>query len=109
MVRLLCDRPLVKVDPAQILWTPAGENLPSLSARALVDVTDGDTPNIRMPVRMLSIDTPEVTAGSPSGARRVDFKFAELVQWMKDRIAAVSAGHRDYDSSHSLPAYEYRL
>jgi hypothetical protein len=27
-----------------------------------VDVTDGDTPKIRMPVRMLSVDTPEVTA-----------------------------------------------
>lgn len=84
------------VDTVQILWTPAGENLPSLGARALVDVTDGDTPNIRMPVRMLSIDTPEVTAGSPSGARRVDDKFEELVQWLKAGIAPVSAGFRDY-------------
>ncbi len=84
------------VDPVQILWTPAGENLPSLGARALVDVTDGDTPNIRMPVRMLSIDTPEVTAGSPSGACRVDDRFAELVKWMKTGIAPVSARYREY-------------
>lgn len=68
------------VDPVQILWTPAGENLPSLGARALVDVTDSDTPNIRMPVRMLSIDTPEVTAGSACGALRVDDRFAQLVE-----------------------------
>ena len=45
------------IDPVEILWTPAGQNLPSPGSRALVDVSDGDTPNIRMPVRMLSIDT----------------------------------------------------
>ena len=36
-------------------------NMPSLNTKALVDIHDGDAPNIRMPVRMLSIDTPEVT------------------------------------------------
>ena len=36
----------------------------------LVDMTDGDTPNIRMPVRMLSVDTPEVTAKPISGHKR---------------------------------------
>ncbi|MGH3716977.1 MAG: hypothetical protein ACRDT4_26485 [Micromonosporaceae bacterium] len=50
------------IDPVQIFWSPAGATVPSLGARALVDVTDGDTPNLRMPVRMLSVDTPEVTA-----------------------------------------------
>ena len=84
------------VDDISILWTPAGHNLPSLGARALVDVSDGDTPNIRMPVRMLSIDTPEVTARSDNGARKVDVKFAELRQWIIDGHAPVSRGFADY-------------
>lgn len=83
-------------DPISILWTPAGFNMPALGARALVDVSDGDTPNIRMGVRMLSIDTPEVTARSPNGAANVDAKFAELVGWLEDGTAPVSAGFRDY-------------
>ncbi len=90
------------IDPVEVLWTPAGQNLPSLGARALVDVSDGDTPNIRMPVRMLSIDTPEVTAKSAAGAARVDAKFAELVGWLKDGTAPVRAAFRD----HILPKLE---
>ena len=34
------------IEPVQVLWSPAGITMPSLGARALVDVTDGDTPNI---------------------------------------------------------------
>lgn len=51
----------------------------------LVDITDGDTPNIRMPVRMLSVDTPEVTARTAAGAARIDEKFAQLAQWIEQR------------------------
>lgn len=87
------------VDAIRVLWTPAGHTLPSLGARALVDVTDGDTPNIRMPVRMLSIDTPEVTAGSAAGAARVDARFRELRQWIIDGRAPVTRGFAD----HILP------
>jgi len=83
-------------DPISILWTPAGFNLPALGARALVDVSDGDTPNIRMPVRMLSVDTPEVTAKSENGAAKVDAKFTELAQWIRDGVAPVSRPFRDY-------------
>lgn len=83
-------------DKTEILWTPAGENLPSLGSKALVDVTDGDTPNIRMPIRMLSIDTPEVTAKSLSGAESVDAKFEQLVRWLKNGTAPASTQFRDY-------------
>ena len=83
-------------DPISILWTPAGFNLPSLGARALVDVSDGDTPNIRMSVRMLSIDTPEVTARSERGAEKVDAKLAELADWLEQGVAPVSRPFRDY-------------
>jgi len=91
-------------EPIRILWTPAGFNLPSLGGRALVDISDGDTPNIRMPVRMLSIDTPEVTARSEAGAARVDAKFAELAAWIRDGTAPVSARFAD----HVLPRLEQR-
>ena len=46
------------IDPVQVLWSPAGATIPSLGDLALVDVHDGDTPSVRMSVRMLSIDTP---------------------------------------------------
>ena len=84
------------IDPVQILWTPAGQNLPSLGSKALVDVTDGDTPNVRMPIRMLSIDTPEVTASSEAGAKKIDARFSKLAGWLKDGTAPVSAAFRDY-------------
>lgn len=84
------------IDPIQILWTPAGERIPNLGSRALVDVSDGDTPNIRMPIRMLSIDTPEVTARSENGAMNVDAKFSELAEWIKAGKAPVSDGFAEY-------------
>lgn len=90
------------IEAVQVLWSPAGATMPSLGARALVDVTDGDTPNIRMPIRMLSVDTPEVTADSPEGAAMVDQRFAELAGWIRDGRAPVSAELAD----HLLPRLE---
>src|SRR5215468_2667290 len=66
------------IEAVQVLWSPAGVTLSSVGAHALVDVTDGDTPNIRMPVRMLSVDTPEVTAHTEARAREVDEEFTRL-------------------------------
>jgi endonuclease YncB( thermonuclease family) len=73
------------IDPVQILWTPAGINMPSLDTKQFIDTHDGDTPNIRVPVRMLSIDTPETTAQTSAGAARVDEKLAQLAEWISDR------------------------
>lgn len=84
------------LEHTQILWTPSGKNLPSLGSKSLVDVSDGDTPNIRMPIRMLSIDTPEVTAKSANGAALVDAKFNKLAEWIKNGKAPLSHGFRDY-------------
>ena len=91
-----------KMEKIQILWLPAGTNLPSLGSRSLSDVSDGDTPNIRMPIRMLSIDTPEVTARSDSGAAKVDAKFKELAGWIKEGKAPVKKVFAD----HILPKLE---
>lgn len=80
------------VEPVQVLWSPAGATMPALGGRPLVDVTDGDTPNVRMPIRMLSVDTPEVTARSAAGAERVDARMLQLVEWIDAGIAPVSRG-----------------
>lgn len=84
------------IEATQILWTPAGQSLPSLGSKALVDVSDGDTPNIRMPIRMLSIDTPEVTARSPKRAAAIDEEFKQLAAWIKIGTAPVSKAFADY-------------
>lgn len=75
--------------PVEIFWSPSGATTSSLDRKALVDIHDGDTPSIRMPVRMLSIDTPEVTAGSAAGARKIDEKLAQLAEWIQRRPADV--------------------
>ena len=79
------------IDALQVLWTPAGDNLPARDSRRLVDITDGDTPNIRMPIRMLSVDTPEVTAKTEAGAAKVDTKFTQLAEWIDQGKAPISA------------------
>ncbi|MFH8371032.1 nuclease [Streptomyces sp. NPDC018031] len=84
------------IDPVQVLWSPAGATMPSLGARRLVDVHDGDTPHIRMPVRMLSVDTPEVTAETEAGAQRVDENFTQLAAWIKQGKAPVSPGLAEF-------------
>ncbi|MEU4560504.1 thermonuclease family protein [Actinoplanes sp. NPDC023936] len=78
-------------DPVQVFWAPAGASMPTLGARALVDVTDGDTPNLRMPVRMLSVDTPEVTARNEQRAAATDTEFLQLAEWIRKGLAPISA------------------
>ncbi|MEV0032466.1 thermonuclease family protein [Nocardia sp. NPDC050793] len=85
------------LEAVQIFWSSGGVGMPSLDSKALVDIHDGDTPSIRMPVRMLSIDTPEVTAGSPQGAVAVDEKFAQLAEWIQQRPADVPISRRFAD------------
>ncbi len=84
------------LEQTQILWRPAGVNLPSLGSKSLVDVSDGDTPNIRMPIRMLSIDTPEVTARSDVRAATIDSNFTTLAEWIRAGVAPVSIRFADY-------------
>lgn len=79
------------IDALQVLWMPAGESLPARDARALVDISDGDTPNVRMPIRMLSVDTPEVTARSEARAATIDGEFAQLAEWMQQGKAPITA------------------
>jgi hypothetical protein len=45
---------------------------------------------------MLSVDTPETTPGAPKGAAKIDDKFLELAQWIKDGTAQVSTAFAHY-------------
>ncbi|GAB7051966.1 thermonuclease family protein [Catenuloplanes indicus] len=90
------------MDPIQILWAPDGASMPHLGAKALVDVTDGDTPNLRMPVRMLSVDTPEVTARSADRAAAIDQDFKQLASWMEEGRAPIG----DALAEHLKPRLE---
>jgi hypothetical protein len=78
------------IDAVQILWSPAGVTLSALDPLELVDVTDGDTLNIRLPVRLLSIDTPEVTARTDQRAQAIDQEFAQLAEWIGQGRAPIS-------------------
>jgi hypothetical protein len=78
------------IDAVQILWSPAGVTLSALDPLELVDVTDGDTANIRLPVRLLSVDTPEVTARTDQRAQAIDQEFVQLAEWIGQGRAPIS-------------------
>lgn len=80
----------VVADTMNISWAPSGGVSMTPIDGQLVDVTDGDTPNMRMPIRMLSVDTPEVTARSTTRAEAIDAEFTELAGWIRQGIAPIS-------------------
>ncbi len=70
------------MDNVQIFWDPKGIELNQLgNKRKSGDPADGDTPYVRMPIRMLGIDTPETKyqVGEPKANER----FAELKQLLE--------------------------
>ncbi|MBH0779488.1 hypothetical protein [Nocardia bovistercoris] len=56
------------IEPVQVSFSTAEVAMPSLSAMHLVDTTNGDNPDIRMPARMSSVVTSQFTARSVEGA-----------------------------------------
>lgn len=75
----------------KIYWQPDGINLDQIGSKRLVDISDGDTPNIRMNVRMLSIDTPEKAAtGSIRKLTELDDEFALLADWLASGNAPIN-------------------
>ncbi|WP_237152185.1 thermonuclease family protein [Oryzibacter oryziterrae] len=86
----------MSADAVGIIWLPAGMNTPDIGSKKLIDVTDGDTPTIQMPIRMLSVDTPEVTARSEERARTIDANFLQLAGWIEEGKAPVSARFAEY-------------
>ena len=65
------------MDNVQIFWDPNGIELEQLGKKTKSgDPADGDTPFVRMPIRMLGIDTPETNY--QGGETTANTKFAEL-------------------------------
>lgn len=78
-------------------WKSDGITISNIGDRRLLrhgdgtfDISDGDTPNIRMAIRMLSIDTHETTPAD-SAIRRMEERFSELADWLASGPAEVSA------------------
>ena len=84
----------------RIFWTPQGVTLDSVGTKRLVDISDGDTPNIRMNIRMLSIDTPEkAPTGSIRNREALQTLFGEVAGWIADGRSPVP----DSLASHLAP------
>ncbi|MEL7268939.1 MAG: thermonuclease family protein [Bacteroidota bacterium] len=65
------------MENVQIFWDPNGIELEQLGRKTKSgDPTDGDTPYVRMPIRMLGIDTPETNY--QGGETTANNKFADL-------------------------------
>lgn len=85
------------MEEVKIFWDPLGDQLDSLGNKKIAGVpADGDTPYIRIPIRMLGIDTPETnypTIGSPANS---DDKLKELADLLNSGKYNVSQGLIDF-------------
>ena len=69
-----------------VFWTPDGITLDSIREKKFIDITDGDSIKIEMPVRMLSVDTPEKSVTkSRQGLSRCDMRtlMGPLADWIE--------------------------
>lgn len=83
----------------KVFWQPQSFNLDQIGQKRLVDISDGDTPNIRMNVRMLSIDTPETSTMQLKKAEMASH-FSALADWIESGKSPVG----DALAAHLLPA-----
>ena len=82
----------------KVFWQPRSFNLDQIGQKRLVDISDGDTPNIRMNVRMLSIDTPETSTMQLKKAEMAGH-FTALASWIESGKSPVG----DVLAAHLLP------
>jgi len=68
----------------KLFWDPQGAELDQLADKKLVgEPSDGDTPYIRMPIRMLGIDTPETNLPGHASAVANNQKLADVATWLR--------------------------
>ncbi|MDY6833973.1 MAG: hypothetical protein SVY53_04140 [Chloroflexota bacterium] len=79
-----------------IFWDPKGTELNSVGSKRYIRATDGDTPYVSNPIRMLSTDTPEVHYPGNSKPERQDGNLGQLAEWLQQGRAPVSPGLVDY-------------
>ncbi len=73
----------------KIFWDPIGFELDTLGDKKYLKTTDGDTPSISTPIRMLSIDTPEVHYPDNRPPSMQDNNLAQLAGWIQEGKAAI--------------------
>ncbi len=91
------------METVNIFWDPAGITLDQTYKKAHAGTpADGDTPYVKMSIRMLSIDTPETnypTIGKPSNT---DEELQELAEWLKNGTIKIDSGL----AAHLIPKLE---
>jgi endonuclease YncB( thermonuclease family) len=80
----------------KIFWDPKGFELDSLGTKKYLRATDGDTPYVSTPIRMLCIDTPEVHYPGNQKPSKHDDKLAQLASWIEEDQAPVNYGLGQY-------------
>lgn len=80
----------------KIFWDPRGFELDSLGKKRYLNATDGDTPYVSTPIRMLSIDTPEVHYPGYQKPSLHDAKLAQLADWIKAGNAPINSELAEY-------------
>lgn len=90
----------------KVLWQPAGIELDSLGEKRFSrtadrsdDISDGDSPNIRMAIRMLSIDAPETgVTKTRQGLTKDDMigLVPDLRDWLLEPDCPVEQGLAEY-------------
>lgn len=81
---------LFDMSEVKIFWDPIGFELDSLGEKNYLRTTDGDTPYISMPIRMLSIDAPEVHYPNNKPPSTQDKNLAQLADWIKAGKAPIN-------------------
>ena len=66
----------------KIFWDPNGFELATLGDRNYLKTTDGDTPSVSIPIRMLSIDAPELHYPDNRPPSSQDKNLAQLAEWI---------------------------
>jgi endonuclease YncB( thermonuclease family) len=74
----------------KIFWNPQGFELDSLGKKSHIEPpADGDTPYVKIPIRMLSIDTPETNYPGIGKPSKSDDRLQELATWITQGHAPV--------------------
>lgn len=76
----------------KIRWDPRGITVDTLSNIKFLHASDGDTPNISLSVRMLSVDAPEKHYPGNAKPSNYDSKLLQLSRWIADKKAPISEG-----------------
>ena len=85
-----------------VFWTPDGITLDSIREKKFIDITDGDSIKIEMPVRMLSVDTPETDVTKRrQGLSKNDMRT--LMDPLADWIERGQSPVQDVLAQHLLP------